>query len=75
MLVDQWIKPVHTNIFANNCKLHTFATTNSNFVKSDYFSMNHRITYIYINFQQIRVSRSCSQNRAHKYIGKQSQVA
>ena len=26
-----------TNIFANNCKLHKFATTNSNFEKIDYF--------------------------------------
>ena len=24
------VKMVHTNIFANNCKLHKFATTNSN---------------------------------------------
>ena len=26
------VKIVNTNLFANNCKLHKFATTNSNFV-------------------------------------------
>ena len=29
------VKTVHTNLFANNCKLHKFATTNSNFEKID----------------------------------------
>ena len=33
------VKTVHTNLFANNCKLHKFATTNSNFEKID--SKNH----------------------------------
>ena len=36
-----------------------FATTNSNFEKNNYLDMNvSRITYMYINFQQTRVSRS-----------------
>ena len=42
----------------NNRKLHKFATTNSilkNMIISD---MHHHITYMYINFQQIRVIRS-----------------
>ena len=33
-----------------------FATTNSNFEKNNYLDMH--ITYMYINFQQTRVSRS-----------------
>ena len=39
-------------------KLHIFATTNNNFKKSIISDMHHRITYMYINFQQHRVSRS-----------------
>ena len=31
--VSRLVKTVRTNIFANNCNLHTFATTNSNFEK------------------------------------------
>ena len=34
--VDQ-SKTVHTNLFANNRKLHKFATTNSNFEKKNLF--------------------------------------
>ena len=30
------VKTVHTNLVAKNCKLHKFATTNSNFEKIDY---------------------------------------
>ena len=41
-----------------NRKLHKFATTNSNFSKSTFSDMHHRKTYMYINFQQNRVSRS-----------------
>ena len=29
--VSRSVKTVHTNIFANNRKMHKFATTNSNF--------------------------------------------
>ena len=57
--VSRLVKTVHTNLFANNRKLHKFATTNSNFGKKSIISdMHHRVTYMYINFQQIRVSRS-----------------
>ena len=48
--VSRSVHTVHTNIFAYNRNLHKFATTNSNFEKNDYLDMNHRITYMYINF-------------------------
>ena len=32
------VKTVHTKLFAKNCKLHKFATTNSNFVKFEYIA-------------------------------------
>ena len=35
-----------------------FATTNSNFEKNNYLDMHYCITYMYINFQQTRVSGS-----------------
>ena len=35
-LVDR-SKTVHTNLFEKNCKLHKFATTNSNFEKINSF--------------------------------------
>ena len=41
-----------------NCKLHKFATTNRNFLKSTLSDMHHRKTYMYNNFQQNWVSRS-----------------
>ena len=34
--VKKILKAVHTNLFAKKCKLHKFATTNSNFEKIDY---------------------------------------
>ena len=34
-----------------------FATTNSNFEKNNYLDMHYCITYMYIYFQQTRVSR------------------
>ena len=41
------------------CKLYKFATTNTNFKKkSTLSSMHHRKTYMNVNFQQNRVSRS-----------------
>ena len=49
---------VHTNVFAKNCNLHKFATTNSIFFKSTLSDMHHCKTYMYFNFQQNRVSRS-----------------
>ena len=33
-LVDRSVKTVHTNLFANNGKLHKFATNNSNLKKN-----------------------------------------
>ena len=56
--VSRSVQTVHTNIFANNCNLHKFATTKSNFEKNDYLDRHHRITYMYINFQQNRINRS-----------------
>ena len=41
-LVSISIKIVHRNIFANNRKLHKFATTNSNIEKIDYFRHGQR---------------------------------
>ena len=35
--VSRSLKTVHTNIFANNRKLHKIATTNSSIEKIDYF--------------------------------------
>ena len=55
--VSRSVQTVLTNKFANNRKLHKFATTNSNFLKNDYLDMHHCITYMYINFQQTQVSR------------------
>ena len=40
-----------------NRKLHKFATTNTIFLKSALSDMHHRKTYMYINFQQNRVSK------------------
>ena len=40
------VKTVHTNLFAKNCKLHKFATCNSNFKKSLLSDMNHLIIHI-----------------------------
>ena len=35
--VSRSLKTVHTNIFANNRKLHKIATTNGNIAKNNYF--------------------------------------
>ena len=56
--VSRSVQTVRTNIFANNRNLHKFATTNSNFEKKIYLDMHHRITYMYVNFQQNRINRS-----------------
>ena len=71
--VDQ-SKTVHTNLFAKNRKLHKFATTNSSLKKIDFSNMHHRKTYMYINFQQNRVSRSVK-NVHTNLFAKKSQVA
>ena len=71
-LVSRSIKTVHTNLFAKNPKLYKFATTNSNFGKKSIISnMHHRITYMYINFQQNRVKTV----HAHNIFFFKSQVA
>ena len=51
------VKTVHTNLFAQYCKLHKFATTNSNFEKKNpiLLDLHHHKMYMYINFQQIQV--------------------
>ena len=49
---------VLTSIFAKNRKLHKFATTCNNFEKSTLSDKHHLKTYMNINFQQNRVSRS-----------------
>ena len=48
----------------SNCQ-GKFATTNSNFVKNNYLDMHSCITYMYINFQQTRVSRSVQTVHTH----------
>ena len=52
--VNRSVKPVRTNIFAKNCKLHT----NNTFLRSITSDMHHHKTYMYINFQQNRDCRS-----------------
>ena len=56
--VNRSVMTVHTNLFAKNRKLYKFATTNSNVYKSTISDMHNRKMYVYINFQQNRVSRS-----------------
>ena len=45
--VSRSVKIVHTNLFANNRKLHKIATCNSNFEKSLFSDTNHLISHIY----------------------------
>ena len=52
------VKTVHTKQFAKNRKLLKYATYNSNLENKLLSDIHHRITYIIINFQQDRVSRS-----------------
>ena len=55
-----------TNILKKNYKLHKFVTANSIFFfKSIISDMHHRITYIYINFEQNRVSKSVKTERTN----------
>ena len=51
--VSRYFKTVFTNLFPKNCKLHKFATTNSNFEKSIFLDMHHH-TCISI-FSKIRL--------------------
>ena len=49
---------VKRTCIAINSKLHKIANTNSNYKKSVIFYIHHHITYMYVNFQQNRGSRS-----------------
>ena len=44
--VSRSVKTVHTNLFANNRKLHDFVTCNSNFEIWLYSEMNQLISHI-----------------------------
>ena len=55
--IDQ-SKPCTQSYLQKNRKLHKYATYNLNFETKLLSDMHHRITYLYINFQQNRVSRS-----------------
>ena len=56
-LVDQ-SKPCAQIYLPKNFMLHKFAITKTIFLKSIISDIIHRITYMYINFHQNRVSRS-----------------
>ena len=46
-LVRRSVKPMNTNLFAKNRKLHKCATINSNFEKKKmYFDMHHHKMYM-----------------------------
>ena len=66
--VNRSVITVYTKLFAKNRKLHKVATTNSIFFLNHSFRHASCKTYMYINFQQNRVSRSVKKNtksRAH----------
>ena len=65
---------MHTIVFDKKRKLHKFATTNSIFFKLTLSDMHHRKTYLYINFQQNRVSRSIKTVHTNLFA-KQLQIA
>ena len=57
--VETQVVTVLTSLFAKNRKLHKVAITNNIvFENSTLSDMHHRSTYMHINFQQNRVSRS-----------------
>ena len=57
--VGRSVKTVHINLFAKNRKLHKFTTTNLVIFKESIMpDMHRRKLYMYINFQQNRVSGS-----------------
>ena len=57
-LVARSVKTVHTNVFANNRKLHKFATCNTYLKKLLLSDTNHPISHIYANFKINRLCRS-----------------
>ena len=66
--VSRSVKTVHTNIFANNRKLHKFATTNSNFEKKiDYFRHASSCN-VHVNPFSANSGLWISQNRACSQI-------
>ena len=56
--VNKSVITVHTILFAKNRMLHKIATIIAIFKKLTLLNMHHRKTYMYINFQHNRVSRS-----------------
>ena len=60
-----------------NCKMHKIATKSNNFKKLIILDMHYRATYIFINFQQNRISRSvknantklfANNRKLHKFV-------
>ena len=67
--VSRSVKTVHTNIFAENCKLHKFATCNKNFEKSRFSDMHYPPTDIQANYEinwPIRYLITAKRNYFHK---------
>ena len=56
--VSRSVKTMHTNIFANNRKLHKLATCNTNFEKSLLSDMKHLISHNLADFKINRLYRS-----------------
>ena len=56
--VSRSVKTERTNIFANVCKLHKFATITIIYFLINYFKHASSKTYMYVIFWQNRVSRS-----------------
>ena len=48
---DRSVKTVHTNLFANVCKLHKTATCSYNFKKSRLWDMHYPLTDIQADFE------------------------
>ena len=67
--VNRSVITVHTNLFAENRKLHKFAPTNSNFEKINYFrhvSSYTTCTLIFSKIGLVDQSKLCSQNYLQK---------
>ena len=59
--VSSTVKTVHTNLFANNRKLHKFATCNSNFEILLLSDMDHLISHISVDHKILRFVRTAFQ--------------
>ena len=61
--VNRSVKTVHTNIFEKKCKLHKFATTNSNFEKNRLFEkcgiVKRTIISIFSKLGLVHQSKPC----------------